>query len=77
MEIMKVKLERCKQCYLCAQHCPNEAITFSEVLNTAGYNYACVNDEICIRCGICYIMCPDGVYSIVKNPSENGDQQNG
>jgi 2-oxoglutarate ferredoxin oxidoreductase subunit delta len=72
MESIIVKSERCKQCGLCAAHCPNDAISFSPEFNEAGYNFACVDGEKCVRCGICYTMCPDGVFAIVKQPQDAG-----
>lgn len=64
MDTITTKVERCKECSLCVAHCPNEAISFSATFNTAGYRYAVVNDAACVKCGMCYIMCPDGVYTI-------------
>ena len=59
-----VNQERCKECGLCAFHCPKKAISFSVPLNNGGYHHAIVDDEKCIGCGICYTTCPDGVYEI-------------
>lgn len=64
---MKVKInsKRCKQCELCVVNCPKKAITFTEDFNEFGYRTVVVDDEKCIACGICYTMCPDGVYEIL------------
>lgn len=70
MDVIIVKEERCKQCGLCIQHCPKEAISFSERFNSAGYSPVEVDQEKCIKCGICYSMCPDGVYEITNNGQE-------
>jgi len=59
-----VKPERCKQCLLCWAHCPAKAIGYSEEFNANGYRPAEIDHGKCIRCGVCYTMCPDGVYEI-------------
>jgi 2-oxoglutarate ferredoxin oxidoreductase subunit delta len=62
---VKTKPSRCKECSLCVVNCPKNAITFSEEFNEFGYKTAEVDHEACIGCGICYTMCPDGVYEII------------
>ena len=32
-------------------------------LNANGYYPVQVDDEACIACGMCYITCPDGVFT--------------
>lgn len=61
---VKINLNRCKECGLCAVNCPKKAISFQEEINKSGYRPVKINDELCIACGICYITCPDGVYEI-------------
>ena len=46
--------------------CPKKAIRFSGKLNRNGYNYIEVDDELCVKCGTCYTVCPDLVYEIVE-----------
>lgn len=72
MDQIIVKGERCKQCSLCVAHCPNDAITFSETFNAAGYNFVVVDDTKCVKCGMCYTMCPDGVYEIIGDSKTSG-----
>lgn len=64
---MKVKIrpERCKSCGLCAVNCPKKAISFSHKANAAGHYPTVIDDTACIACGICYTVCPDGVYHIL------------
>ncbi|MFA9423295.1 MAG: DUF362 domain-containing protein [Sedimentibacter sp.] len=60
-----VKQERCKQCGICVQSCPQNAISFSDEISITGYQPVVVNDDLCIGCGICYTMCPDWVFEIL------------
>lgn len=64
---VNIRSERCKQCELCAANCPKDAITFSQEINESGYRAAVIDHEKCISCGICYNMCPDGVFEVVNN----------
>lgn len=65
MAKVKVDSLRCKQCELCAAQCPKGAISFTQEFNVFGYRTAQINNDDCIACGICYVMCPDGVYEVV------------
>ena len=62
---VKVREERCKQCGICVEACPKNAISFKEEIRMTGYRTVVVDDEKCIGCGICYTMCPDWVYEIM------------
>lgn len=59
------KPERCKQCSLCISVCPTNSISFGEEINTAGYRFTIIDHKKCIACGMCYLTCPDGVYTIL------------
>ena len=37
----------------------------TDEINTRGYKHITVDEEKCIGCGICYIVCPDAVFTIV------------
>ncbi len=65
MEKVLTKPDRCKECVLCVVACPKKAISFSEDINKVGNRYTIIYDEKCIACGICYTICPDGVYEIL------------
>jgi 2-oxoglutarate ferredoxin oxidoreductase subunit delta len=65
MERVLIKPNRCKQCELCKDSCPTKSISFSENINDSGYNYTIINHETCTACGICYTVCPDGVYEVL------------
>jgi 2-oxoglutarate ferredoxin oxidoreductase subunit delta len=44
--------------------CPKNAIEMSKELNSGGYNYVVVDEESCNCCGLCYVVCPDGVFEV-------------
>lgn len=66
MTNITVKPERCKECGLCIEFCPRKCIVFSSELNSSGYHYTVIDRESCIGCGSCYVVCPDGVYTIIS-----------
>jgi coenzyme F420-reducing hydrogenase beta subunit len=54
--INKVVAERkCMGCMACAQVCPKEAIIFS--LNNFGFFEPKINNNECVRCGLCFKKC--------------------
>ncbi len=58
--------ENCKACTLCMQSCARGAISMTEEINSRGYKHIRVDEEKCIGCGVCYIVCPDAVFTIVS-----------
>ena len=57
-------IPRCKSCDFCVFSCPRQAISKSGKFNSEGYEYVEIDAEKCIVCGICYTVCPDGVFVI-------------
>ena len=56
--------ERCKGCDLCIAYCKKNALEMSSHINSRGYKSIRVLPDNCIGCGICYTVCPDGVFTI-------------
>lgn len=54
--IDKMERDRCTGCKMCADICPNMAI--SHEADDSGFFYPVVNYEMCSRCGICIKNCP-------------------
>lgn len=47
--------------------CPKSILKFSEDYNKNGVNYAvCFDEEGCIACNNCAMMCPDSVIEIIR-----------
>ena len=46
----------CCGCTACYAICPKSAIEMKE--DEDGFEYPHINDEICVRCGMCLKVCP-------------------
>ena len=60
--------DACKGCELCVTVCPVKIIELNkEKINDKGYSPAHVIDqEKCIACGNCAIICPDSVITVER-----------
>ncbi len=58
--------ENCKACTVCMQNCAKGAISMTDEINSRGYKHIKVDEAKCVGCGICYIVCPDAVFTIVS-----------
>lgn len=52
---------QCRDCHLCAKHCPRKAIT--RVENEKQADYVC-DMATCIGCGICAAVCPASLWQL-------------
>ncbi len=52
-----LKKSNCKDCYKCIRNCPVKSIRFSD-------HQACIIDDECILCGMCFISCPQNAKII-------------
>lgn len=55
---------QCRDCHLCAKHCPQKAIT--RVENEKQADYVC-DAQACIGCGICAAVCPANLWLLQAN----------
>ncbi|MGQ9707805.1 MAG: 4Fe-4S dicluster domain-containing protein [bacterium] len=56
---------RCKGCELCVNFCPKQVLGMSKEINDKGYFFAqVVNQDACIACRFCGLMCPDCAIEI-------------
>lgn len=72
----KVTIEknRCKGCELCVTYCPKQVLAMSREINDKGYFYAqVVNQEACIVCRYCGLMCPDTAIEIAIEEGEESE----
>lgn len=58
----------CKGCSLCISVCPMKILALDLTkVNQIGYNPAyCIDQEKCIACVNCAIMCPDSVITVER-----------
>lgn len=66
MEKLIIHRKSCKSCGYCVVHCPKKALSMTGPINDGGYTTTEVDHEKCITCGVCFNVCPDYVYEIVK-----------
>ena len=70
MKKAKINPENCKSCEVCMTNCPKGAISMTDEINSRGYKHITVDQGKCIGCGICYIVCPDAVFTIDEGGAE-------
>ncbi len=56
--------ELCKGCYICIDICPRGVYTKSDKSNLKGVFIPVVDNDKCIKCKLCTLMCPDQVIAI-------------
>jgi 2-oxoglutarate ferredoxin oxidoreductase subunit delta len=66
--IVEFSEDRCKGCELCVSVCPKKILFINEdKVNSKGYHPAGVTDtNLCIGCGSCTMICPDGAIRLYK-----------
>jgi len=66
-----VIVDRCKECGLCIEFCPQHALSKSTQTNSKGYHPVCIDsNHKCagdgpFRCNNCSMVCPDFAISVV------------
>lgn len=72
MQQLFTHTERCKACCYCVEACPKSAIRPSGTLNPDGYEVIAIDEEKCVKCGTCYVVCPDLVFELY-DPKEQAN----
>lgn len=64
--VIVVDIQKCKGCGVCIPACPQDVIRLATDVNSKGYNFAEMQNDLCIGCANCAIVCPDGVITVYK-----------
>ena len=67
--MIKINEEICKGCGLCVSFCPVKGLLSidSERVNAKGWNpVVCADQEKCLSCAQCALMCPDTAIEVYK-----------
>jgi 2-oxoglutarate ferredoxin oxidoreductase subunit delta len=64
--MVTIDIRRCKGCELCIASCKEEAISLSPTINSKGYRYAVVQNDLCSGCTNCALVCPDAVITVYR-----------
>ncbi|TCT16170.1 iron only hydrogenase large subunit-like protein [Natranaerovirga pectinivora] len=73
MRILNFASANCRNCYKCLRTCPIKAIRFNE-------NQAQIDENLCIACGQCFVVCPQNArhiksdIEIVKEAIDKGQE---
>jgi len=54
--------ERCKECDICIQFCPQKILQKSTMTNNKGYHFPELiagEEEHCVHCQFCSLVCPE------------------
>ncbi len=63
-----IDVELCKGCAFCVEFCPTDALSLSAEFNRKGYHTPVVNDEDCIYCEVCELICPEfSIFCVDEN----------
>lgn len=67
MAKVNILSEYCKSCGLCIEACPKKILAIGDKANNKGYfAVVCTDQEKCIGCTMCGIVCPDVAIEIYK-----------
>jgi 2-oxoglutarate ferredoxin oxidoreductase subunit delta len=68
---VEISVEGCKGCGLCVVNCPTKCLAVNLTdTNSYGLHYAyMVDEEKCIACQNCAVICPDAAITVYKKVS--------
>ncbi len=66
LQANELQIQWCKGCGYCIKFCPRGALSIGKELNRAGFRHVVLDEEKCVSCGICRLMCPDCVFRFME-----------
>jgi 2-oxoglutarate ferredoxin oxidoreductase subunit delta len=65
--------ERCKGCGYCVEYCPRQVLAVSNRFNAKGYHPPVVQNNECLNCHYCELLCPEfAIFSVAATPAAPG-----
>jgi len=76
---VEISVETCKGCSLCIIACPTDCLALNTSdTNSFGLHYAYLVDENkCIACMNCSVICPDAAIKVYKKEAEEREAKRG
>jgi len=66
MPKVKINSESCKSCGYCVKFCPKNVLAIGDKVNSKGYEFVVVQNDDCIGCKMCGVICPDAAIEVYK-----------
>lgn len=64
---VEINAEACKSCRYCIPTCPKKVLGITQQVNAKGYEYVSpVNEDDCIGCAMCAIICPEAAITVYR-----------
>jgi len=71
---IKIKERYCKGCGFCVEICPKNVLKQNNKVNDRGYIIPeVINQDDCIFCKNCELICPEIAISIIKEEENNNE----
>ncbi len=67
---LSVLKDRCKGCRLCIEFCPRQALKESPDFNSKGYHPPYTENDGCLDCGLCELICPEFAISVEEEKAK-------
>lgn len=74
--MIRINKEWCKGCKICINCCPVKALIESTEINMRGIHPPTLkHDDLCIRCGLCELHCPDMAIFVIKEDNKDNSER--
>lgn len=74
--MLEFEVDWCKGCEICINHCPVDALEWSNVLNKRGvYPPQLKEVNECNSCRLCEQLCPDFVITVIPDEDDKPEEK--